>query len=77
VRAWRKAPSLALLRARGSSLTLFCHDSGMNAATEWRDILKETCKSVVILIILERIFLTRHDTWLEVRKTQQRLLLFC
>jgi hypothetical protein len=49
----------------------------MNAATEWRDILKETCKSVVILIILERIFLTRHDTWLEVRKTQQRLLLFC
>jgi hypothetical protein len=43
----------------------------MNAATEWRDILKETCKSVVILIILERIFLTRHDTWLEVRASSR------
>jgi hypothetical protein len=55
----------------------------MNAATEWRDILKETCKSLVILVILERIFLTRHDTWLEVRAADARLraqiacLLFC
>jgi hypothetical protein len=57
----------------------------MNAATEWRDILKETCKSLVILIILERIFLTRHDTWLEVRYSRpaaranrsSACLLFC
>jgi hypothetical protein len=39
----------------------------MNAATEWRNILKEASKSLLILIILERIFLTRHDSWLEVR----------
>jgi hypothetical protein len=45
----------------------------MNAATEWRDILKETCKSLVVLVILERIFLTRHDTWLEVCATDARL----
>ena len=38
---------------------------GMNAATEWKDIVVEAVKATVILIILERLFLTRNSSWLE------------
>ena len=37
----------------------------MNAATEWKDIVVEAIKATVILIILERCFLTRNSAWLE------------
>jgi hypothetical protein len=39
----------------------------MHAVTEWKDIATEAVKAVVVLFILERIFLTRHESWLEVR----------
>ena len=38
---------------------------GLNAATEWKDIFIETLKAAVILVILERLFLTRPASWLE------------
>ena len=38
---------------------------GMNAATEWKDIVVEAVKATIILIILERLFLTRNSAWLE------------
>ncbi len=40
---------------------------GMNAVTEWQDIAVEAVKGTVALIILERLFLTRNSSWLEVR----------
>ena len=41
---------------------------GLNAATEWKDIAIEAAKAAVILLILERLFLTRNGSWLEVRR---------
>ena len=40
---------------------------GLNAATEWKDILTEAAKGAIILAILERLCLTRPTSWLEVR----------
>ena len=37
----------------------------MNAVTEWKDIAVEAVKATVIMIILERLFLTRNSAWLE------------
>jgi hypothetical protein len=47
---------------------------GMNAATEWKDIAIEAVKGTIILIILERLFLTRNSAWLEVRHLLARRL---
>ena len=38
---------------------------GMNAATEWKDIVHETVKAAIIMAILERLCLTRPASWLE------------
>jgi hypothetical protein len=38
---------------------------GMGAATEWKEILKEALKGLIILAILERLHLTRPVNWLE------------
>ena len=38
---------------------------GMNAATEWKDIAIEAVRATIVLIILERLFLTRNSAWLE------------
>ena len=40
----------------------------MNAATEWKDIVHEAAKGMVILVIMETLMLTRHSSWLEVRR---------
>ena len=39
----------------------------MNAATEWRDIVQETAKGMIILVLMETLMLTRDSSWLEVR----------
>ena len=39
----------------------------MNAATEWRDIVQETAKGLIILVLRETLMLTRDSSWLEVR----------
>ncbi len=39
----------------------------MPAVTEWQDIAIEAVKGTVVLIIMERLFLTRNSSWLEVR----------
>ena len=36
-----------------------------DAVTQWQDIATEACKAAVVLFILERLFLTRHASWLE------------
>jgi hypothetical protein len=41
---------------------------GMNAATEWKDIVVEALKAAVILAVLERLCFTRNSSWLEVRR---------
>ena len=38
---------------------------GMGAAAEWQDILKEAGKALLLLVILERLYMTRPVTWLE------------
>ena len=38
---------------------------GVGAAAEWQDIAKEAAKGVVILLILERLHVTRPVSWLE------------
>jgi hypothetical protein len=40
---------------------------GLNAAAEWKSVLQEAAKAAVVLAILERLCLTRHENWLEVR----------
>ena len=40
---------------------------GMNAVTEWQDIAIEAVKGTVVLIIMERLFLTGNSSWLEAR----------
>ncbi len=35
----------------------------MDNATQWKDILIETLKGLLILAILERLMLTRHGGW--------------
>ena len=37
----------------------------MGAAAEWKEIVKEALKGLVILAILERLQLTRPVNWLE------------
>ena len=37
----------------------------MNAATEWRDIVQEAAKGVIILVLMETLMLTRNSSWLE------------
>jgi hypothetical protein len=39
----------------------------MGAVTEWRPIVEEAIKAAIIMAILERLLLTRHSNWLEVR----------
>ncbi len=39
---------------------------GMNAATEWKDIAVQAVKMSIVLIILERLFITSNSSWLEV-----------
>ena len=38
---------------------------GMNAVTEWRDVVKEALKGGLILAVLETLYLTRNVHWLE------------
>ncbi len=38
---------------------------GLDAARQWQDIVKETFKAAVIMLILERLCLTRNVQWLE------------
>ena len=38
---------------------------GMNAATEWRDVLKEALNGALVLVVLETLYLTRNVHWLE------------
>ena len=40
---------------------------GLNAATEWRDIVQEAAKGMIILVLLETLMITRDSSWLEVR----------
>ena len=37
----------------------------MNAVTEWDDIVQEAIKGAVVMVIMERLFLTRNASWLE------------
>jgi hypothetical protein len=39
---------------------------GLNAATEWRDIVQEAAKGMIILVLMETLMLTRDSSWLEV-----------
>jgi hypothetical protein len=39
----------------------------MGAVSEWRPIIEEAVKGAIILAIMERLLLTRHSNWLEVR----------
>ena len=39
----------------------------VGAASEWQDIVKEAIKGAIVLAVLERLLLTRHANWLEVR----------
>ena len=38
---------------------------GVGAAAEWQEIVKEAMQGLVILVILERMYLTRPAAWLE------------
>lgn len=49
----------------------------MNAATEWKDIVQEAAKGMVILVVMETLMLTRDSSWLEVRWGQARGALLC
>ena len=37
----------------------------MNVAVEWKDVLIEALKGAVILAILERLYVTRANSWFE------------
>ena len=43
----------------------------VGAASEWQDIVKEAIKGAIVLAILERLLLTRHSNWLEVREDRR------
>ena len=45
---------------------------GLNAATEWRDIVQEAAKGMIILVLLETLMITRDSSWLEVRLSCKR-----
>ena len=38
---------------------------GLNAATEWRQIVVEALRGALVLVLMERLFLTSHGSWLE------------
>ena len=38
---------------------------GMNTASEWKDVVTEAMKGAIILAILERLYITRSNTWFE------------
>ena len=37
----------------------------MNTASEWKDVVTEAMKGAIILAILERLYITRSNTWFE------------
>lgn len=41
---------------------------GMSAVTEWDDIVHETLKGAFVMVLMERLFLTRNTSWLEARR---------
>ena len=51
--------------AEGSFTRSWGVSYGVGAAAEWQDIAKEAAKGVVILMILERLHVTRPVSWLE------------
>jgi hypothetical protein len=40
---------------------------GIGAASEWRDVAKEAARSLLLLVLLETLLLSRPVSWLEVR----------
>jgi hypothetical protein len=38
---------------------------GMDAARQWKDLVQEMFKAAVVMLILERLYLTRNTQWLE------------
>ena len=38
---------------------------GLNIASEWQDVLIESLKGAIILVILERLYITRCTSWFE------------
>ena len=38
---------------------------GLNAATEWREVVNEALKAALLLLVLESLYLTRNVHWLE------------
>jgi hypothetical protein len=58
-----RAPlSRVVTAAHGLSLLA---PSGMNTASEWKDVMIESLKGMVILAILERLYVTRAASWFE------------
>ena len=60
---WRRGPSLlcrglTLLRPRARSY-------GVGAAAEWKGIAREALVTVLFLVVLETLHLTRSVTWIE------------
>ena len=51
--------------AQASFARSFGISYGMGAAQEWKDLLIEAGKAVVILMILETLYLTPNASWLE------------
>ena len=37
----------------------------MNTTSEWKDVVTEAMKGAIILAILERLYITRSNTWFE------------
>ena len=37
----------------------------MNAASEWKDVVTEAMKGAIFLAILERLYITRSNSWFE------------
>jgi hypothetical protein len=37
----------------------------MNTASEWKDVVTEAMKGAILLAILERLYVTRSNTWFE------------
>ena len=49
----------------------------MNAVTEWDDILREALKGAFVMVLMERLFLTRNSSWLEARHAQGAFVQRC
>jgi len=64
-RSWGVSYGARRCRSSGVVASSDYAPQGMNTASEWKDVVTEAMKGAIILAILERLYVTRSNSWFE------------